>query len=160
MYLAARGRLPRDTRRTSDWNGLDGRWDQVALSICWANPTTGDSGDHRSADLTEIVGQVAPTNPALHAGFAAVAAAVQPKAPIEHANATFDASSPPVGAAKRATLGPCVLSPDRSLPRQGDGAHVEVLGELLVGDCEERSLAGEHCRRASKTCLMVSEAAG
>jgi hypothetical protein len=45
-----------------------------------------------------------PTNPSLHAGFAVVAAAGEPKSAFEHADATLDARTPAVRPPKSSAL--------------------------------------------------------
>jgi hypothetical protein len=78
----------------------------------------GRLSDHRSTDLAEVVGQQTPTDPTLHPGFAAVAAAIETESPFQHADATFNAGSPTVGSAERSPLAVMALCRiERSLSR-------------------------------------------
>jgi hypothetical protein len=70
------------------------------------------------ADLAEVVGQEAPTDPALHASLAVVAAAIQPKSAFEDADAPFDARPPTVRSSKCSTL-PVLLLVRREWPLTG-----------------------------------------
>jgi hypothetical protein len=56
------------------------------------------------------MGQEAPTDPALHADFAVIAASSQSKSPFEHADAALDARPPAVGSSKRGALSKLLLS--------------------------------------------------
>src|SRR5256885_4582063 len=108
-----------------------------AERLSWS---AGRPGGDCAADLAEVVGQHSPADPALHASLAVVAAACQPKATFQHADAAFDPRPPAVGASKLGAVSHLlVFGAEGSLARQGDRADTQVIGESLVGAAKERS---------------------
>src|SRR5207245_2640308 len=113
----------------------------------------------RVADLAEVVGQEAKADPAFHAGFAVVAAAVQSKSSLQHADAALDARPPAVVPSKSgAMLGVLLFDRQRSLARSGYRADVEVVCELLVIHGGEGTIGRQYTWRMVEDCLVMRQA--
>ena len=101
----------------------------------------GSSGGAAAADLTEVMCQDSPANPALHTGLAVIAAAAESKAALQHADATFDSSSEAARAAKRrALLNMAATSTQWTLVRQCDAADATRRGNTYIGTGRKSTL--------------------
>src|SRR5438445_10753130 len=89
------------------------------MLVVWVGSWSGRlAARQRVADLAEVVGQEAKADPAFHAGFAVVAAAVQSKSSLQHADAALDARPPALVPSKSgAMLGVLLFDRQRSLAR-------------------------------------------
>jgi hypothetical protein len=100
------------------------------------------------ADLAEVVGQQAPTDPTFHASFAVVAAAIQPESAFEEADPAFDTRPPAVGSSKRAAVSQFglvhlrLLAGDLERARQQMEEFLPVLGADLVRSVRPQRRSG------------------
>ena len=105
------------------------------------------------------MGQDAQSDPTLHAVLAVVAAARQPEASLEQADAALHAGSEAVGPAKRrSVLEAAALRAERSLAWQRDDAHTSGLGTPFIGERKEGSISGEDGRWLAELSTMVGHA--
>ena len=98
------------------------------------------------------------TDPALHAGFASIAATVETEASPENADTTLNTSSPSVRPAKRSAVSRLArLGRERILTWERDRPDAQVVCQLVIVEREERAIGGQHIRYMPEASLVVHQ---
>src|SRR3982074_1128275 len=110
---------------------------------------------HGAANIDDVVGNDAETDPALHSSFALVATAVEPVSPFDHADAAL-ASGAPLLAVTKPTLLLFAFAFGAFGGAIGNAHSLDPLGfcrHLVLGGVES-SISGHQVRNASEHRLM------
>src|SRR5579883_1289292 len=111
-------------------------------------------GGERMADVDQVVGDDAQADPALDAGHAFVAAAVQTMAALEQTDATFTPGAPSLGVAEPAfLLEPLSLSALGGAIGNGHSLDAPSLSGILVSLREEGGIGGDEVGLAAQELL-------